>query len=259
MDTLEELKKIALTFKIDPLHTIGHAARVTTIIKVLTSINASYRKFLEIEFHKNENFHRAYIKNNTTLNTLLTELDLLAVDLQFSSCQIAVAPNVTNIETLFKDEVTEWKKESFNDYKEIIEGDFENSGYISKIKERYTNRERSYIYKSIFNTIGNNKEYKLHLLDTNSKKIKKTLYKPNNSLLSFYLPKKEKEQNIPTEKLVHAYVKVKDNGKEIKFNKKNIKEVFFLEELEYATYPFTPSEITLEDKPRKPSISLFVP
>ncbi len=49
---LEGLKKIALRFHIDPKNTIGHAARVETVIKVLSDINKSYKNFLEIEFKK---------------------------------------------------------------------------------------------------------------------------------------------------------------------------------------------------------------
>ena len=248
METLQQLKQIALNFKIEPLNTIGHAAKVTTIIKVLTNINTSYRRFLEIEFHKNKDFHKAYLRNQKTLTTLLAELDLLAVDLKFSSCEIAVAPNIVeNNITLFNDEVKDWKEESFDNYKTILEGDFNDHSYITKIQDKYSDKERNYIYKSIFETIDNKKEYKLHLLHSKNKKVKKTFHKPKDALLSFYLPKLEKEKKITTEKIVHGYFKLKDDGNEIKFSKKSIKEVFYYEELEHEIYPFTPSKIIFED------------
>ena len=247
MDTLQQLKKIALNFKIEPLNTIGHAAKVTTIIKVLTHINISYKRFLEIEFHKNEDFHKAYLKNQKTFTTLLADLELLAVDLKFSSCEIAIAPNILDNEvTLFKNEVKDWKEESFTSYKEILSGNFEDHRYINTVQKKYSDRERNHIYKSIFDTIGNKNEYKLHLLDTESKKIKKTFHKPKNALLPFYLPKIKKEEKIPAEKLVLGYFKVKDDGSDIKFSKKNIKEVMYFTELEYETYPYTPSKIFFE-------------
>ena len=248
MDTLQQLKQIALNFKIEPLNTVGHAAKVTTIIKVLTNINTSFKRFLEIEFHKNEDFHGAYLKNQKTFTTLLADLELLAVDLKFGSCEIAIAPNIVDNEvTLFKNEVKDWKEESFTSYKEILSGNFEDHGYITTIQKKYSDRERNHIYKSIFDTIGNKNEYKLHLLDTESKKIKKTFHKPKSTLISFYLPKLKKEEKIPTEKLVLGYFKLKDDGNEIKFSKRNIREVMYFTELEHETYPYTPSKIVFEN------------
>ena len=53
---LDKLRDIAIRFQIDPELTVGHAAKVTTVIKVLTEMNKSFSNFLEVEFLKNDEF-----------------------------------------------------------------------------------------------------------------------------------------------------------------------------------------------------------
>ncbi len=63
---LDKLRDIAIRFQIDPEMTVGHAAKVPTVIKVLTEMNKSFSNFLEVEFLKNDEF--GYILKNDLLD-----------------------------------------------------------------------------------------------------------------------------------------------------------------------------------------------
>jgi len=244
---LHELKKIAIRFHIDPQNTVGHAARVGTIIRVLSDVNKSYKNFLEVEFNKNENFVKVYEKNDKILSTFLDELDLLAVDLNFSSFDIAVAPNIVGSQSsLFKDDVLIWKKDSFESYKTLITGDFSNPKYMKEVSDKYSDIERKQIYKPLFSSIGTSNQYKINIKN-NAGKVVRTLRKPTNEKIKFYLPKIENTKKIATEKTVLAYIKMKDRGEEdFDIKKGNIKEVLHVEELEYDTYPFSPDYVEFD-------------
>lgn len=246
-DLLHKLKKIAIRFHIDPKNTVGHAARVDTIIRVLSDINKSYKKFLEVEFNKNEDFVKLYENNNKILSTFLDELDLLAVDLNFNSFDISVAPNIIDQQSsLFKDDVLAWKEDSFKSYKNLITGDFSNPQYMKEISDKYSDVERRQIYKPLFSSIGTSSQYTINIKD-NTGKVVRTLAKPTNERIKFYLPKVETSKKVPTEKTVLAYIKMKDKGEDgFDIKKGNIKEVLHVEELEHDTYPFSPDYLEFD-------------
>lgn len=249
---LDKLIKEAFRIHIEPFKTVEHAAKVDTVVKVLSDIGQSYNNFLEIEFFKNPDFVKVYETNNKVLETIKEDLSLLIVDLDFGSFEAALAPNLTQVHSpFFKDEVLEWKNEIFDSYKEeIIEGDFDNYNYMSKIGKRYNPEERIKIYKPLFSSFGTGSEYKINLKD-NNKKITRTLRQPKNNR-QFFVPKviKEKEK-LPEYSTIQVFAKVKreDGNKEsIKINTKTLKEILYLEELEHDTYPYKTDLIRFDGK-----------
>ena len=76
---LDKLRDIAIRFQIDPDTTVGHAAKVITVIRVLTEMNKSFSNFLDVEFLKNDDFKDIYSKNNKVLDTIKDDLELLIV------------------------------------------------------------------------------------------------------------------------------------------------------------------------------------
>lgn len=76
---LDKLRDIAIRFQIDPDTTVGHAAKVTTVIKVLTEMNKSFSNLLELKFLKDDDFKDIYSKNNKVLDTIKDDLELLIV------------------------------------------------------------------------------------------------------------------------------------------------------------------------------------
>lgn len=248
---LNKLKEIAIRFHIDPQNTIAHAAKLETIISVLSYLNKSYKSYLEIEFKKTAEFTEIYRKNEDTLNTLIKELDLLAVDLQFGSLDISVAPNVLDdelIPKLFSDNVSDWKRSSFENYKKLVSSNFDEFNTLKGISDRYSEEERRSIFRPLFSSIGTSSDYKLSIKSRDGKIIKR-LVKPDKDKLAIYLPKKETKREKPKEKVVLIYAKLNDRGEaDLQLSKKTIKEVLHLEELEHSTYPYSPDFIQFEGK-----------
>ncbi len=242
---LDDLRKIAFKFQIEPEKTVGHAARVSSVISVLANLNLSFKNYLEVEFSRNSDFVKAYDNNNKTLESLQDDLELLLVDLKFGSFEASAAPNVIFTPTLFIDKVDTWKKDAFTNYKEnILYGDFDNQKYLKKIEKQYSPFERNKIFKPLFQATSSDKSYKVKLLD---KKSKKVLKKPEGALHDFYVPKVVRNSSPKSEfKTVQIFAKVKKEGNELDFSKK-IKHVYYFEELEYETYPFKPTNITYLD------------
>lgn len=242
---LQELRDIALKFKIDPVSTVGHAATLETVIKVLSEINLSYKNFLQIEFLKNNDFKKAAESNDKLIETIIKELELLIVDVKFNSFSPSIAPNLTEAQSaLFTNKVLAWKKEKFDEYKEdIIKGDFHEPAYIQKISHRYSGEERMKIFQPLLSSIGDGKKYRINILN-NEEEIERTLVSPAKEQLNFYIPKVLKEEEEPEYKMIQSFMKVKpDKSGKISINKSSIKEIYYLEELSHQTYPYKPKMI----------------
>ena len=245
---LDKLRDIAIRFQIDPVASVEHTAKVTTVIKVLTEMNKSFTNFLEVEFMKNEAFKSVAIKNNKVFDTLKEDLELRIVDLKFGSFEAAVAPYFSDEKqtTLFRNDVIEWERETFDTYKDlIVEGNFQESNYMRKIDKRYSCEERQKIFQPLFSAFGNGKDYSLNLKDRQGK-TKMKLVQPNKEKYPFYVPKIEKSKDVPTFATVQAFMKVEKQGESITFNKCSVKQVFLVEELEHDTYPFKPTMLRFD-------------
>jgi len=246
---IEKLKDIAFRIHIESLKTVGHATKINTVIKVLSDIYKSYNNYLEIEFLKNDDFKNVYNTNKKILDTIKEELDLLIVDLNFNSFEAALAPDITELQSpIFKDEVLEWKKETFENYKYlIIQGDFDNSNYLHKIAKKYNDEERYKIYQPFFSSIGDGKEYKLNIKDKEHQIIK-TIIQPEKTKIDFYIPKVTAEKEEPVYSTAQVFVKLRKEGDKPKLTKRTVKKILYYEELEHETYPFKPDIIKCNDK-----------
>lgn len=245
---IESLQDIAFRFQIDPTATIGHAARVSSVITVLSAINQSYINFLEVEFFKNQEFAKVYATNPKVLDSLKADLELLLVDLKFGSFEAAAAPNVLET-TLFNESVNSWKRKTFTDYKEdILYADYYDIKYLRRTIDRFTDEERSKIFKPLFAAVSPDRPYRLNILDKQGK-TRKILSQPKN-WIDFYVPKQERNAQIEDE--FHtvsfvAQVRKNDDIEGYNLSKRNIKQVLFAERLEYETYPYKPKVLQFED------------
>lgn len=247
---IEKLKDIAFRIHIDPFKTVEHAAKVETVIKVLSDIYQSYNNYLEIEFLKNEEFKKVYDSNKKVLETIKEELSLLVVDLNFSSFEAALAPNLIELQSpIFKNEVLEWKRETFSEYRDVIIcGDYDNANYLHKMAKKYNDDERVKIFKPLFSSFGDGKDYKVNIKDKNQN-IVRSLNQPEKSK-DFYVPKSMAgKSEIPEYSTVQVFAKLKKLGdNKFTLNQRNLKEILYLEELEHDTYPFKPDLIKYQDK-----------
>jgi hypothetical protein len=246
---ISSLKDIAFRIHIEPLKTVEHAAKVDTVIKVLSEIVKSYNNYLEIEFFKNDSFKKVYDEKNRVLETLRNELKLLIVDLNFSSFEAALAPNVLETSSpLFKHEVQEWKKETYVNYRDfVIMGDYNNSDYLQEAVKRYSDEERLKIYQPLFCSVGDGKEYRLNIKDQSHKTIH-TIYQPERGKFDIYVPKILTDKEPPVYSTAQVYLKLKKGGDTPKLTRGNVKEILYYEELEHETYPFKPDIINYNGK-----------
>jgi len=244
---IEKLKDIAFRIHIDPVNSVEHAAKVETVIKVLSDIFQSYNNYLEIEFLKNEEFRKAYEKNKKVLDTIKEELSLLVVDLNYSSFEAALAPDIVELNpTIFNDSIMDLKREAFDDYKEtIISGDYENANYLQKISKRYNDEERVKIFKPLFSSFGDGKEYKVNINDKDHKIIK-TLTLPEKRK-EFYIPKVAVEKHVPEFTTVQVFAKMNKQGDITHLKTQSLKKILYVEELEHDTYPFKPESIKYQN------------
>ena len=243
---IEQLKDIAFRIYINPLNTVEHAAKLDTVIKVLSDIRESYNNYLEIEFLRNENFKKIYDEDKKVLERIKANLGLLVVDLKYSSFEAALAPNFKDFNlSLFDDEVNNWKQDVYCGYKDnIISGDYDNEKYLQQIAKKYNEKERSKIFKPLFNSFSDGKEYEVILKDKNNNQIK-ILQQSEKSKL-FYVSKPEKSKSQDTDyNIVQLFAKVRKDDKNYKVNLRNI---LYSEKLEHDTYPFKPDLIKYQNK-----------
>jgi hypothetical protein len=231
---LKHLREIALTVKLDPIGSIGHAASVSDVIQVLSGVKESYKNFLKIalskKFPENKNI-------DSEVNNFVDNTELLIVDTKFSSYQNSIAPNIQDsVYSLFgntKEFTT--TEQIFDDYKdEIIYSDVNNYQDLQSLKSKYTSEERNMIFEPLFKA-SSNKKYNVFVWQEN-KEIRKVI-KPKKEYLSYFKTPKKNKIEIP-EKYYQFYAKVSDNGDSI--NKNNIKNIVYSEALEHETYPFKP-------------------
>lgn len=246
---LDDLRKIALRFQIDPENNIGHAAKVENVISVLANLNKSYKSFIKIELSKDDKYQKVFKNKKKIYEKFLRELELLIVDVKFDSFNSAIAPNiVSNQVPMFKDNTFIWKTTKFSEYKDfIVGGNYDDPEYINLISQKYTINERAEIFTPIFKSIDSNNNYCVNLLSFENKPIKKLL-KPKQEKIKYYI-ENQKQEVQPEEKIINTFLKIKPN-KDGTFDikKSNVKEVLFVEELAHDTYPFQPDTIRFLDK-----------
>jgi hypothetical protein len=246
---LDQLKNIAFRIQIEPLTSIEKAPSVEMVIKVLTELTKSYKSFLEIEFNRNELFKKAAENNQKLVSTIIEDLKLLFVDLDFGSFEAALAPDLASEQySLWDDDVLNWKQESFADFKSnIIEADYNDIEYQRTVAERYSEEERTLIFTPLFSSFGDGSEYRFHLKDQ-SNNIIKTFRKPE-SKIKFFTPKLESKVRRDQDEFqtIQVYARIRKNFKnEKKLTKSNVKEILYYEEVPFDTYPFKPDVIKFD-------------
>lgn len=247
---IKNLNKIAIRINIDPIDTENHSARVENVVKVLSNIVCSYNKYLEIELTKDEQFKELFSQNNKLLDKLKKDLGLLIVDLNYSSFEAALAPNIVDDQiNVFNLDADKWRKEAYTYYKDqIIMGNYNSPQYIKSISEKYSVNEREKIYKPIFTSIGDGREYSLHIKDNqNHSRVIRTIQKPDASNINYYISKVKAKQPKIEYETVQYVVKVEKSEEELNFKKQKVKEVLYTKKLDHETYPFEPNRVVYND------------
>jgi len=242
-----KLKDIAFRIHIDPQDTAQHATKVETLIKVLKNITISYKNFIEAEFLKNEEYKKVYSEDNNKLNKIRKELELLVIDLNFGSAELALAPAFEETKEMFENPTRKWEVKTFKGFKQnVLYSDYNDTTFLSKIEKRYTKEERFKIYKPYFDIIDDTGSYKLNLKNKNNK-IEKTILKPQKEFLDIILPKKKTKKKEVEYKTMNIVAQVAETPGMYDLPISSIKKVISYKEIIADISPYNPSIIKYEN------------
>jgi hypothetical protein len=206
---LEELRKIAINFKIEPAGTAGQYASVSDVVRVFSGIQESFRNFIKIEVKKSAEFKNEIGSNKNLINQIIAEMDLLIVDTKFSY-QSSVVPDLSQSLSLFKNDTLSWKSKKFKEYKDtIIYSDINDINNLYSLSKKYTIKERDLIFTPLFNASGNGKDYKIRVWEQDREKI--NLIKPKKLYETYFKPNRAKPVN-KAERISQVIPKPKDKN-----------------------------------------------
>lgn len=249
IDALSTQRASALKIHIEPVEIGEQAALISTIASVLKDIVSSYESFLLAEFTRIPEFKTAFESNAQVFDTIKQNLALRAVDLNFGSCDVLIAPTLSaETPELFNNTVKSWEREIFPIYRDdIFMADLGNTAVLERITEQYSPKQRAKIFGPIISTIGDGSKYKINV-GTGSSTVKQ-LRRPAKELLQIYVPKTMPESiTAPNEKDIIAYLKVRTNGDGgLDLSTKGIKQVYYTEETVKDTYPFRPDTLRYDN------------
>lgn len=245
---LEKLKELAINFKIEANDKLEKVVPLETIVKVLSDINQSFKQFVEYEFKNHPLYYDFFEKNPKILADFISSLELLIVDAKIGSYQSAIAPNLIEIENpLFKDEVLDFKKTAFINYKtDVTYLDFQNQEEINRIVSKYPEEYRIKIYKPYLNAYSSENKYSILLLDKFDRPIR-NLVPPDELRKKQIIPSFKSPKPLKKNQVIKGYFLVNSEGDRIELNKTNIKKVYDIEILEHDTYPYKPLNISFEN------------
>lgn len=206
---LEELRKIAINFKIEPAGTAGQYASVSDVVRVFSGIQESFRNFIKIEVKKSAEFKNEIGSNKNLINQIIAEMDLLIVDTKFSY-QSSVVPDLSQSLSLFKNDTLSWKSKKFKEYKDtIIYSDINDINNLYSLSKKYTIKERDLIFTPLFNASGNGKDYKVRVWEQDREKI--NLIKPKKLYETYFKPNRAKPVS-KAERISQVIPKPKDKN-----------------------------------------------
>ena len=237
-DQLQTLRDLALNLKIEPVQGESSAASVRSIVKVLGEFNTAYENFLEIVLTKDEAYAGILEQQPEAKKRLLQDAELIAVDVNFSSFEVALAPQVADGSgLLFKDDLTQKKEDSFVDFKKLVSGDFADSRYRSEVGQRFNDKERRRIYQPLFRALKPSK-YRVDIQHRDHTLLK-TLQRPSTEKVSFYIPPPEAGKEASDgNKTYRLYVTMDaESALSGRLTKKSVEQVHYVEEVAPDTHP----------------------
>lgn len=234
LDFLEELRKLALYFKLEtPKY--GGAIDVESLAKVLRSVNASFQNYFDAELRT------TYVGKITSrvdqeIRALKEEANLLIVDLRFASFEAAVSPNSVTTSSLFNyfKEPGELKKKIFKSYEdEIFYSDLNEPKTIEKLERKFSQEERSAIFKPLDETVFHPTRYSFKY-GKSFNDLKRSFKPIKEEVVKKLIPPSVKQSR--TETLYKVYV-VTEGEMDLFGPRPKIKKMLATEKMERADYP----------------------
>lgn len=163
LDFLQELRKLALYFKLETGPAYGGAIDIETLAKVLKAVNTSFQNYFDAELRTIYQQHgKITARVDKEIRALKEEAGLLVVDLKFASFEAAISPNSITSSSLFTylEEPTRLKREIFKSYEdEVFYSNLNDLKTLNRFEKRFSKEERVGIFKPLEETVFNPTRY----------------------------------------------------------------------------------------------------
>jgi hypothetical protein len=245
-DFLNKLRINALHIKLESDIKYGGAVDIDSLIKILHSLNESFLNFIdaEVRFRLQKKITN---RVNKEIQCLVNESKLLIVNLNFSSFEAEVSPDLMTTSLPFSAfaDIFKVKKEIFEEYKEeVVLTDPNNIKYENLIN-KYSKEEFKRIYKPLADTIWKSDGYKFYAGKSNEV-LKKPLPKISDSTFKIFFPKEVKP--TPPEEQYYRIWAINEGDYDIFGDPKlKIKKVFAAEKFIKPVYPFQTNKIIFDE------------
>lgn len=291
-DFLDELRKLALYFKLEVGPKYGGAIDVDSLTKVLKGLNASFQSYFDAELR---NLYTGKGKKITAqvdkeIRALKEEAKLLVVDLKFASFEAAISPDsITTSAYAHIENPLQTKKKIFQTYEnDIFYSNLNDARAVEKLERKFSREERSAIFKPLEETIFHPTRYSfkfgksfkdLHrtfkpLKPEFEKKLIPSLpkqqqqeafykiYVVNEGEMDLFGPKPKIKKIMATEKLERPVyplqlASIKDDGTEVIFKQPITAEVTYDEQEDLFYISYAALDIMVWDKERSEADAAF--
>ena len=124
---------------------------------LFSNLSSSFKSFLKADFF--EEFKKTITdsnKQNKILATLLPDLDLRMVDLNYGSFEIGLAVDTVMKSSIEDKEIRKWAIEVGDKFKEVVLNDTFEDKRVNKIIEKYSEKDRNKIFNPLFRITQSN-------------------------------------------------------------------------------------------------------
>lgn len=164
LDFLEELRKLALYFKLETGPKYGGAIDIETLSKVLKAVNTSFQNYFDAELRNiYQQQGKITARVDREIRILKEEASLLIVDLKFESFEAAISPNSITSSSNFSylQDPLKLKKNIFKSYEDdVFYSNLNDIKIVSELEKKFSREERAGIFKPLEETLFNSTRYK---------------------------------------------------------------------------------------------------
>jgi hypothetical protein len=238
---LEFLRDKAINIKIEPkIEYYRKAIVVDSILDTLKNLRTSIENYVEVNFKKSFS-ETDFMEFHKVLEGVKRDYRPLCVNLKFQSFGASICVDDAVNFKEYNPKILEWKKGLFDKYKnEVIDINYESSGSLKEIIDKYSDEERNLIYNPIVDSLKDKNRYRVSLTDKNFRSVEKTLKPISKTTQDILVPKIKKEIEPISKTLIQSWALAEGPDKVSK------KDIFKSSEMEYAEFTNTISDVSFE-------------
>jgi hypothetical protein len=245
-DFLEKLRSDALYIRLVANSKYGGAVDINHITKALSSINISFKNYLEVALRKEFPSTKAVSKE---IKKLVQESELLVVDLDFASFKAGISPDIVSLQNTYLSlrQATTLKKQTFKDYKaDVFPVNYNSDSFLKKIQEKFTEEERISIYRPVINGLFNQKGIVVYV-GTSIDKTERRIKELDDDTVESFTPSFTATSPLKHKDLFYK-VYATSSGEIDLFGQKSKLKYLAVEKLDQPTWPYQLKEVSFGSK-----------